>query len=321
VANVRTGDNKRESWWVKNLTKKTITIGDLLLLPAIKPGKKVDLLHYYTREKISHSTVLVSLVKARIVSLNKKKLFPNSFVGEVPVADIDDAITPAEENEVGEGGGGTGVHNELSGLQGGAVGNYFHILEDDADLVLRLGEDSSGLTLDGIPVDTNADLTSYWNTSDFIMDDIDNWNTAYSNMIVTNATGAELNTLTDGVLSNADLLHFHSGAGATHNGLLGIQGGTTNQYYHLTEDEIIIVSKFDTDPSSGLLIWDGQPIEGGTEVHNELSGLNVGDYWHLTEYINDIVIKFDTDPSSGQLFWDGQPIEGGTTNSYFPAGW
>ena len=103
---VRTGENKRESWWVKNLTNKTITIGDLLLVPAIKPGKKVDLLHYYTREKVSHSTVLTSLVKAGIVSFNKKKLVPNSFVGDVSIADIDDAITPAEENEVGEGGGG-----------------------------------------------------------------------------------------------------------------------------------------------------------------------------------------------------------------------
>ena len=72
---VRTGDNKRESWWVRNLTNKTITIGDLLLVPAIKPGKRIDLLHYYTREKIGHSTVLVSLVKARIVSLDKDKIF------------------------------------------------------------------------------------------------------------------------------------------------------------------------------------------------------------------------------------------------------
>ena len=81
MANVRKGENKRESWWVRNLTNKTITIGDLLLVPAIKPGKRVDLLHHYSREKIGHSTVLNQLVKAGIVSLSKDKNFTNEFPG------------------------------------------------------------------------------------------------------------------------------------------------------------------------------------------------------------------------------------------------
>lgn len=97
---IRTGENTRESWWVTNNTNSTITIGDLLNLPAIKPGKRVDLLHYYTREKISHSLVLTQLVKSRKLSLNKDKLEPNEFVGEVPISSIDDAITPSEENEI-----------------------------------------------------------------------------------------------------------------------------------------------------------------------------------------------------------------------------
>jgi len=97
---VRRGDNKRESWWVKNRTKKTITIGDLLLVPAIKPKKKVDLLHYYTREKVGHSKVLVQLVKAGIVSLSKDKIYTNEFPGSIPASEIDEAITSAEENEI-----------------------------------------------------------------------------------------------------------------------------------------------------------------------------------------------------------------------------
>ncbi len=97
---IRKGENKRESWWVTNNTNKTITIGDLLLLPALKPGTRVDLLHHYTREKISHSTILPQLVKSRKVSLNKDKLFNNEFPGPVPIADIDEAITPGEENEI-----------------------------------------------------------------------------------------------------------------------------------------------------------------------------------------------------------------------------
>ncbi len=100
MANVRKGENKRESWWVKNLSNRTITIGDLLLVPAIKPGKRVDLLHHYTREKISHSTVLVTLVKAGIVSLNKNKSFTNEFPGSISPSNVDEAITPGEENEI-----------------------------------------------------------------------------------------------------------------------------------------------------------------------------------------------------------------------------
>ena len=103
MANVRTGENKRESWWVRNLTNKTITIGDLLLVPAIKPGKKVDLLHYYTREKVSHSTVLNSLVKGGIVSFEKDKIYTNEFPGQITASNIDEAVTPAEENEILDG--------------------------------------------------------------------------------------------------------------------------------------------------------------------------------------------------------------------------
>lgn len=103
MANVRRGDNKRESWWVTNLTNQTITIGDLLLAPVIKPGKRIDLLYYYSREKISHSTVLNQLVKAGIVSLNKDKIYDNEFAGTITSDNIDEAVTPAEENEIVDG--------------------------------------------------------------------------------------------------------------------------------------------------------------------------------------------------------------------------
>jgi hypothetical protein len=96
----RRGDNARESWWVTNNSKKTIAIGDLLLVPAIKPKKKVDLLHYYSREKISYSKVLVTLVKSRIVSLDKEKIYSNNYPGQITSVDVDEAITPAEENEI-----------------------------------------------------------------------------------------------------------------------------------------------------------------------------------------------------------------------------
>lgn len=115
MGNIRRGENKRESWWVTNNTSETITIGDLLLVPAIKPGKRVDLLHYYSREKISHSTVLISLVKAGIVSLSKDKNFTNEFPGEITAATIDEALIPAEENEVLKESEANDIYLRLSG--------------------------------------------------------------------------------------------------------------------------------------------------------------------------------------------------------------
>ena len=100
MADIRRDENKRESWWVTNHTKFNIAVGDLLLLPVLKPGRRVDVLQFYSREKISHSTNLASLLKSGKFSLNKDKLVPNKFPGPIDVEDIDDAITPAEENEV-----------------------------------------------------------------------------------------------------------------------------------------------------------------------------------------------------------------------------
>jgi hypothetical protein len=197
---IRRGENKRESWWVTNNTNDTITIGDLLLVPAIKPGKRIDLLHYYSREKISHSKVLVTLVKANIVSLDKDKIYSNSFPSAITEADIDEAITPAEENEISEGGtsthndltgiqggvaseyyhidatditnlttltdgsnadllhvhAGGGTHNSLTGLQGGDTNEYYHFTEDQFDLLMRINEDSAGLTFDGYLVGADS---------------------------------------------------------------------------------------------------------------------------------------------------------------------
>ncbi len=157
---VRKGENARESWWVKNLTNKTITIGDLTLLPAIKPGKSVDLLHHYTREKISHSIVLTALVKSGKLRLNKKKLVPNDLPSIIAVADIDEAITPAEENERGAG---TGVHNELTGLQGGTIDEYYHLTASQHDTIPSLFPpaapdlDDIGVATSGVTGDLSFD--------------------------------------------------------------------------------------------------------------------------------------------------------------------
>lgn len=99
---IRRGENKRESWWITNNTNNVITIGDLPLVPAIQPEKRADILRFYSREKISHSDILVDLVRDGRISLEKQKIFTdNNLPGDVSSRDIEKAITPAEENEIG----------------------------------------------------------------------------------------------------------------------------------------------------------------------------------------------------------------------------
>ncbi|KKL63484.1 hypothetical protein LCGC14_2174630 [marine sediment metagenome] len=99
---IRRNENYRESWYVTNRSKQKISIGDLPSAPVIRPGKRVDLLKFYTREKVSHSKVLATLVKSRILIFNKEKTFSDKLPGCVSVVDMDKAITPAEENEIYE---------------------------------------------------------------------------------------------------------------------------------------------------------------------------------------------------------------------------
>jgi len=131
---MRRGDNKRESWWVRNNTKQTITIGDLLLVPAIGPKKRIDLLYYYSREKISHSKVLVKLVKAGIVSLSKDKIYTNNYPGNITSSDVDEAITPAEENEIDDA-----LRDELGDFLGMSVVTEVGDPGIDSNLVTEQG--------------------------------------------------------------------------------------------------------------------------------------------------------------------------------------
>ena len=159
MVDIRNNENKRESWYIKNISSGNINIGDLPSIPTLKSGESTDLLKYYTREKVSHSTVLVNLVKRGILTLSKDKNFSNDLPGPITIAKIDEAITPAEENEL------LRIedidHNDLQGLQGGDPSNneFFHVPEwfTDATLTIELttevgdpGTDDKVVTEQGI---------------------------------------------------------------------------------------------------------------------------------------------------------------------------
>ena len=90
--------NYRESWLVKNKTKKVIAIGDLPLVPTINPGETVDLLKFCSREKISYSIQLTKLVKAGWLTFEKR--VKHKANKKIAKNEIGLAITPAEEDEL-----------------------------------------------------------------------------------------------------------------------------------------------------------------------------------------------------------------------------
>ena len=121
MESVRTGENWRESWWVRNTTSQTIAIGDLHLLPSLAPGQQVDLLRFYTRERISHARTLMALLKTGKLQLIKQKDYDNGLPGAVPLSEVEESVTPAEENELGAIGGDGHTHDNKDVLDGSSI--------------------------------------------------------------------------------------------------------------------------------------------------------------------------------------------------------
>ncbi|CAK9251258.1 unnamed protein product [Sphagnum jensenii] len=108
---VRQGQN-RDRWLVTNVSGKTITISDLLAVPAIDNNQTVDLLFYESKEKVSTSNVLPLLIKRGWLVM--KKILYTGQSTNVTSQTVDNAIDPIQIDQVesliaGSGGGGGGV--------------------------------------------------------------------------------------------------------------------------------------------------------------------------------------------------------------------
>ena len=153
MADIRKNENLRESWNITNNSTNNINIGDLPLIPTIKPTKTVDLLKFYTREKISHSTDMVNLVKRGVLSLNKKKIFSNGLPGLITIEKIDEAITPAEENELIEE---ITIGEEITDDSGGVL-IHGKDIEENAQPVGVTGVDNNEIKVNNIEIDDLLD--------------------------------------------------------------------------------------------------------------------------------------------------------------------
>ena len=92
---VRRNENFRESWLVNNRTSNILSIGDLPSVPAIPAGKSVDLLTFYTKDKISQSANYKELVDAGWLRLKKRVDDVEESIDDASAAS---AVLPADED-------------------------------------------------------------------------------------------------------------------------------------------------------------------------------------------------------------------------------
>lgn len=65
----------QEQWIIKNKTKSCISFGDLPKLPAIWPGKVINLLAYYDKNTLNESDNLRTMInvgKVEFFKLNER---------------------------------------------------------------------------------------------------------------------------------------------------------------------------------------------------------------------------------------------------------
>ena len=86
------------------------------------------------------------------------------------------------------------------------------------------------------------------------------------------ATGTTSVTIGDGIPSHANT-HYNNGSDPiNHNSLSGLQGGTTNEYYHLTADEYSTVTGVGDHVSSSTFLQISTLIPSGIEETGILFG-------------------------------------------------
>ena len=199
--------------------------------------------------------------------------------------DVQKALNTIDQFVFGEGETTT-IHNELLSIQGGEVGNHYHITLDDVN---KLDGIESGANLS---VPQNADEVPV-DTTNFIQ-----------NLSATD---------TDVQIALETLDRLVAGGGTSiHNDLNGVQGGATDDYYHLiladvnklqaldpnaTPDQAaadvpVVATGFsknlsasDTDVQTALNTIDGFDFNTPIPDHDDLNGLSggaTGNYYHLT---------------------------------------
>ena len=93
--------SSREKWYAKNISNKILNVGDMPLPISLRPGQSLDLLNLYTKDEISNSRSLKTMInKGWIRIIKELDGSTESFNGSSAM----DSLTSVEVNELNAGG-------------------------------------------------------------------------------------------------------------------------------------------------------------------------------------------------------------------------
>ncbi len=274
-----------ENWFVQNTYTIPLTIDDIITPVTIGVGITEDLLLFgsNTPENISASAILRNLVTAgRMTSDYLHTHDEFSFTSHTHSGlDILTGGLLSDADGLHTHGSLTSV-SEVNTLIGSAISDF-----DDSAYVVKAGsinQLSDIISTGAVIEDTVSKAHDEVHT---ILEHADD----DSPFLMSNYI-----KLVDG--SNADCCHVHSFQTIQiHNDLTGLDGGTTDEYYHLT----LFQHDTLTDGSNA----DSLHIHGHNNLQN-IQGGTTDEYYHLTEEENSLVGRLGED-SSGLTF-NGLPI-------------
>jgi hypothetical protein len=198
------------------------------------------------------------------------------------------------------------LHNDLNGLQGGESGEYYHLSLNQLTSLLASSatpDHNDTGNIQGGDIDDYYHLTSQ---------ELTNLRGVSANATLNNDADVSTNSWVldeDDMSSNDDTkvptqqsvkAYVDSTGGyQTHNSLSAIQGGTDEEYYHLTNYERNVLYTTSATPDHN----DTGNLQGGT----------VGEYYHLTEQQRTDLMSASATPDHNQLVG----LQGGAADNYY----
>ena len=266
----RRDSNKRDSWYITNKTGNILAIGDLPLVPTMNPGEKIDLLRYYGKQRIEHSTDLVSMVKSGMLSLKKKN--DNTSERSVPANDVSNATSLAERDEVGSsGGGGSSNASDIiySNITSGLTATDVQAALDEIDSTL---DSHISNALQNIVEDTTPQLGGNLDAQDFNISSVSSITTEAS---ATHALEID-RSAGDGVIAS----FWDSGLNNARLRMLGFSGGSNLQFRANVDES----GNLDETSDVGLaFVLDARASEDAFQFYTTPSGAGVQSFTKIAK--------------------------------------
>lgn len=270
----------RESWKITNISNIAITIYDVPALPTLQPGQTIEAMNYTSADILGASDNYRNYLTSQPPKISSSG-YQHDHIG---LYDVD--LTSRPDATLWHSHYGLDILTAGSLSDASSLHTHSDLITNSEAISLienRIGEDinlDDYVRKDG-SINQLSDIIS---AGDLIENAVSKAHEK-DHTLLEHINGdypftiENLRTLFDG--SNADCLHTHSFyESLDHNDTTNIQGGTTNQYYHLTLDQINnFITLTDGSNADSLHTHSGVGISGD---HNDLDGLQGGTSYGIT---------------------------------------